>query len=80
MLSITGKSPDLKKFVTDRPGHDRRYAIDYSKLEKELGYKPSVTFEEGLRQTIDWYQQNENWWKPYMQRFYVPKFMKEDIE
>ncbi len=80
VLSITSKSTDLKKFVTDRPGHDRRYAIDYSKLEKELGYKPSVTFEEGLRQTIDWYQQNEEWWKPYMERFYVPQFMKEDVE
>jgi dTDP-glucose 4,6-dehydratase len=79
VLSVLGKPESLKKFVTDRPGHDRRYAIDYSKLERELGYKPSVTFEEGLRQTIEWYQQNEAWWQPYMQKFYVPKFMQKDV-
>lgn len=78
IIDILGKSPELKKFVTDRPGHDRRYAINYSKLNKELGYEPSVTFEEGLRQTIDWYKNNETWWQPYMENFYVPKFMKED--
>jgi dTDP-glucose 4,6-dehydratase len=79
VLQLTGKPAELKKFVTDRPGHDRRYAIDYSKLESELGYKPSVTFEQGLQQTIDWYRNNEAWWQPYMQKFYVPKFMQADI-
>jgi dTDP-glucose 4,6-dehydratase len=79
VLKILDKPQSLKKFVTDRPGHDRRYAIDYSKLERELGYKPSVTFEEGLRQTIEWYQQNKTWWQPYMQKFYVPKFMAKDV-
>jgi dTDP-glucose 4,6-dehydratase len=78
VLKILDKPASLKKFVTDRPGHDRRYAIDHSKLSHELGYQPSVTFEEGLRQTIDWYRANESWWKPYMEKFYVPKFMKED--
>lgn len=52
----------LIRFVTDRPGHDRRYAIDSSKIARELGWMPSVTFEEGLAQTIDWYLENREWW------------------
>jgi len=76
ILQITGKPASLKQFVTDRPGHDRRYAIDYSKLSRELGYKPSVTFAEGLKQTIDWYRENRDWWQPYMEKFYVPKFLQ----
>ena len=50
-----GTSDKLITFVKDRPGHDRRYAIDASKINKELGWKPSVTFEQGLKLTIDWY-------------------------
>jgi dTDP-glucose 4,6-dehydratase len=56
-----GASEELITYVKDRPGHDRRYAIDASKINKELGWKPSVTFEEGLSQTIDWYLSNEEW-------------------
>ncbi len=56
-----GTSAQLITFVKDRPGHDLRYAIDASKINKELGWKPSVTFEEGLSQTIDWYLNNRNW-------------------
>ena len=48
-------------FVTDRPGHDRRYAIDASKLERELGWKPSETFETGIRKTVQWYLDNTEW-------------------
>lgn len=63
----TGKSPgtseSLITYVKDRPGHDRRYAIDASKINKELGWRPSVTFEEGLSQTIDWYLDNTEWLK-----------------
>ncbi|RYY21890.1 MAG: dTDP-glucose 4,6-dehydratase [Chitinophagaceae bacterium] len=58
-----GESEELITYVKDRPGHDRRYAIDASKINRELGWKPSVTFEEGLSQTIDWYLQNEEWLK-----------------
>jgi len=79
VLKVVGKPTSLKKFVTDRPGHDRRYAIDYTKLQRELGYEPSVTFEEGLRRTVDWYRNNPTWWQPYMKKFYVPKFMQEDV-
>lgn len=78
ILDLTDKPAGLKKFVKDRPGHDRRYAIDHTKLTRDLGYHPSVTFEEGLRQTIDWYRNNPEWWQPYMQKFYVPKFLQED--
>jgi dTDP-glucose 4,6-dehydratase len=56
-----GESEKLIAYVKDRPGHDRRYAIDATKISKELGWKPSVTFEEGLSQTIDWYLQNTEW-------------------
>ncbi|BFG70391.1 dTDP-glucose 4,6-dehydratase [Sediminibacterium sp. KACHI17] len=56
-----GQSETLITYVKDRPGHDKRYAIDASKLNKELGWKPSVTFEEGLDQTIDWYLNNTQW-------------------
>src|SRR5215213_2070857 len=57
------ESEELITYVKDRPGHDRRYAIDATKINKELGWKPSVTFEEGLSQTIDWYLQNTEWLK-----------------
>lgn len=56
-----GTSVKLITYVTDRPGHDRRYAIDATKINKELGWAPSVTFEEGLAKTIDWYLSNEEW-------------------
>lgn len=56
-----GASAQLITYVTDRPGHDHRYAIDPTKLEEELGWTPSVTFEEGLSQTIDWYLANQDW-------------------
>ena len=58
-----GMSEQLITYVKDRPGHDRRYAIDATKINKELGWKPSVTFEEGLQQTINWYFENEEWLK-----------------
>jgi dTDP-glucose 4,6-dehydratase len=56
-----GTSEKLITYIKDRPGHDRRYAIDASKINRELGWKPSVTFQEGLDQTIDWYLQNTEW-------------------
>lgn len=61
---------DLITFVTDRPGHDRRYAIDASKAERELGWVPIETFETGLSQTIDWYLANEDWWRPILEKTY----------
>ncbi|MEO5990331.1 MAG: GDP-mannose 4,6-dehydratase, partial [Ferruginibacter sp.] len=58
-----GTSEKLITYVKDRPGHDLRYAIDASKINKELGWKPTVTFEQGLEITIDWYLNNEDWLK-----------------
>lgn len=55
-------------FVTDRPGHDLRYAIDPTRIRKELGWRPSVTLEEGLRKTVDWYLENEDWWRALQAR------------
>ena len=63
ILDKLGKPHSLIRFVTDRPGHDRRYAIDFSKIEKELGWKPSVPFEEGISRTVEWYETHREWWK-----------------
>jgi len=57
------KFSELITFVKDRPGHDMRYAIDASKIEQELGWKPQETFESGIRKTVEWYLNNENWWR-----------------
>ena len=61
ILKQMGKSEDLITFVEDRKGHDLRYAIDSSKVEKELGWKSTYTFEEGIKETIDWYLNNQDW-------------------
>jgi dTDP-glucose 4,6-dehydratase len=58
----------LITFVTDRPGHDLRYAIDPARMRDELGWRPSVTVEEGLTRTVDWYLANEDWWRPLLER------------
>ena len=63
-----GSYADLITFVTDRPGHDARYAIDPSRIRNELGWRPSVTLEEGLEKTVQWYLDNENWWRPLLGR------------
>lgn len=72
-----GTSEQLITYVKDRPGHDRRYAIDASKINKELGWKPSVTFEEGLSQTIDWYLQNGEWLKHVTSGEYQQYYKKQ---
>jgi len=63
LLDIMGKSHELITFVTDRPGHDRRYALDITKISTELGWKPAYSFEKALGATIDWYINNETWWR-----------------
>ena len=63
-----GAYSDQITFVTDRPGHDARYAIDPSRICAELGWRPSVTVEEGLRRTVRWYLENEAWWRPLQER------------
>lgn len=75
-----GTSEKLITYVTDRPGHDMRYAIDATKLNKELGWKPSLQFEEGLEKTVDWYLQNEDWVKHVTsgdyQKYYNEQYAK----
>jgi dTDP-glucose 4,6-dehydratase len=61
--AIQQKAQDLITYVTDRAGHDRRYAIDATKTNHELGYEPVESFETGIRKTVEWYLSNENWWK-----------------
>lgn len=63
-------SENLITFVKDRAGHDRRYAIDATKIKTELGWMPSVTVEEGLRQTVEWFLTHESWWKPLLSQEY----------
>ena len=63
ILQQLGKSKDLIQFVKDRPGHDRRYAIDSTKIQKKLGWNPEYSFEKAIKDTVDWYIKNENWWK-----------------
>ena len=71
VLSMMGKDERSIKFVQDRPGHDYRYALNNLKIEKELGWKPSIKIEEGLQKTIQWYKQNEWWWKPLKERLSI---------
>ena len=59
---------DLVTFVKDRPGHDKRYAIDSSKIQKELGWTPRENFESGIRKTVEWYLKNKDWWKPLLNK------------
>jgi len=66
-----GSRRDLISFVADRPGHDLRYAVDSSKAAHELGWEPSLTFEEGLAQTVQWYFDNEWWWRPLVSERYA---------
>jgi dTDP-glucose 4,6-dehydratase len=63
ILSALNKSKDLIQYVTDRPGHDLRYAIDPHKIETELGWRPKFNFDAGIQQTIEWYLNHEDWWK-----------------
>jgi dTDP-glucose 4,6-dehydratase len=63
-------SSQLITFVKDRLGHDRRYAIDASKIRNQLGWTPSVTIEEGLRQTVEWYLTHRHWWEPLLSEEY----------
>ena len=64
VLKIMGKDKSWLEFITDRPGHDRRYAVDWSKINRQLGWRPKHNFETWLEKTISWYQENELWWRP----------------
>jgi dTDP-glucose 4,6-dehydratase len=79
LLRVMGKPETLLSYVQDRPGHDRRYALKCDKIERELGWKPAITLDEGLRKTIDWYRENTAWmagvrggeYRNYYEKYYV---------
>ena len=68
IIQLMGKSERLIEFVKDRPGHDRRYSVDSSASEQELGWQAMTNLETGLQQTIDWYQQHQDWWRPLKEK------------
>lgn len=76
LLKKIGKDESSIDHVKDRPGHDRRYAIDSTKLRK-LGWQPEVNFEQGIKQTVDWYEQNEQWWKRIKSGEYLEYYKKQ---
>ena len=76
LLKNLEKPESLIKFVKDRLGHDRRYAIDASKIEREFGWKPNMTFEEGLKTTIEWYLKHESWWRRIISGEYKHYYQK----
>jgi dTDP-glucose 4,6-dehydratase len=71
VLELTEKPQSLKSIVADRPGHDRRYLLDSSKLRRELGWKPDIAFADGMRETVEWYAARRSWWEPLKERVLV---------
>jgi len=80
ILKIMGRDESYIEYVKDRPGHDRRYAIDWSKINRELSWKPEVDFDTGLKLTVDWYLKNQDWWKKIKsgeyQKYYQKQYQK----
>ncbi|PEK58483.1 dTDP-glucose 4,6-dehydratase [Bacillus wiedmannii] len=68
IISLLGKTKEDIAYVTDRLGHDRRYAIDAQKMKNELGWEPQYTFEQGLKETVEWYEHHIEWWKPLKEK------------
>lgn len=76
ILSLLGKDESLINYVKDRPGHDLRYAIDPTKIKNELGWYPETTFEEGIKQTVEWYLENKQWWENIVNGDYMNYYEK----
>ena len=76
IIKMLGKDESLIKYVKDRPGHDMRYAIDPTKIKNELGWYPETTFEEGIKKTVEWYLQNEDWWQEIVSGEYMNYYKK----
>ena len=80
LLEVMGQEEEMIEYVKDRPGHDRRYAINHEKITRELGWKPEITLEEGLRDTARWFQENKVWWQSVKdgsyQEYYEQQYIK----
>ena len=79
VLKVMGVKDDMLHFVKDRPGQDRRYAIHFGKIQNELGWQPSRTFEQGVEEMVQWYKENEYWWKPIKQSSGYRKWYEAQI-
>lgn len=77
ILEILGKGQEMIEYVTDRKGHDRRYAIDCSKIKNELGWKPKTDFDAGMHETVYWYLKNQDWWKKIKSGEYMKYYQKQ---
>jgi len=77
IIELLGKDETMIEYVKDRSGHDRRYAIDFSKIQTELGWEPSVTLEAGLEKTVKWFEENEAWWKNIKSGTYKEYYAKQ---
>lgn len=80
IFSLLFATEDMVEYVKDRPGHDVRYAVDHSKLTRELGWKPGVSFDEGLRKTVEWYKNNSVWWKKIKSGKYLEYYKKQYVK
>ena len=78
ILTIMKKPVEMIEYVNDRPGHDFRYSMNSLKIRKELGWSPKISFEKGLKNTINWYLENEKWWKNVSQESLVPEWQKKN--
>lgn len=84
ILHYLDRPEDLITYVKDRPGHDRRYSVDGSKIKQDCGWFPTISFEEGLQQTVQWYLENRNWWQEIMtgdyQKYYQANYQNKEVE
>jgi dTDP-glucose 4,6-dehydratase len=77
ILEFLEKGEEMIEYVKDRPGHDRRYAMNYEKIKNELGWEPRTVFEEGMKKTVEWYKNNEDWWKKIKSGEYLKYYEKQ---
>ncbi len=77
ILELLNQGEEMIDYVKDRPGHDRRYAFDFSKIRSELGWQPQTSFEDGMKQTVEWYKNNEDWWRDVKSGEYLKYYEKQ---